>query len=112
MSTGFDQHYRTSSSSPGDIRRHYADISKATRPIGFEPKVGLREGVQRYVDWLRRSEFDPSEMLGARKAAELGVNVQDTEKIKDFWDSRASTTVCPSRRSLIAISGSAGWKSK
>lgn len=52
---------------PGDVRRHYAEISKARRVLGFEPRVDLREGVQRYVDWLRRSEFDPREMLAQEK---------------------------------------------
>lgn len=52
---------------PGDVRRHYADISKARRLLGFEPKVSLQEGIIRYVDWLRRSEFDPREMLAQEK---------------------------------------------
>ena len=28
---------------PGDIRRSWADIEKARRLLGFEPKVGLRK---------------------------------------------------------------------
>lgn len=52
---------------PGDVRRHYADISKARRLLGFEPKVSLREGIRRYVDWLRRSELNPREMLAQEK---------------------------------------------
>jgi UDP-glucose 4-epimerase len=52
---------------PGDVRRHFADISKAKRVLGFEPRVEIREGVKRYVDWLRRSEFDPRELLSKEK---------------------------------------------
>ncbi len=52
---------------PGDVMRHYADISKAQRVLGFEPKIEIREGVKRYVDWLMRSEFDPREMLSKEK---------------------------------------------
>lgn len=48
---------------PGDVRRHWADISKARRVLGFEPRIGLGEGVRRYVDWLLRSECDPRAML-------------------------------------------------
>jgi UDP-glucose 4-epimerase len=48
---------------PGDVQRHFADISKARRVLGFEPHINIREGVKRYVDWLARSEFDPREML-------------------------------------------------
>lgn len=52
---------------PGDVMRHYADISKAKRILGFEPKVEIRDGVRRYVEWLMRSEFDPREMLSREK---------------------------------------------
>ena len=30
----------------GDIRRSYADVSKAGRLLGFKPQVGLREGLR------------------------------------------------------------------
>jgi UDP-N-acetylglucosamine/UDP-N-acetylgalactosamine 4-epimerase len=30
----------------GDIKDSYADISKAKRLLGFEPKVSLREGLK------------------------------------------------------------------
>jgi UDP-glucose 4-epimerase len=52
---------------PGDVMRHFADISKARRVLGFEPRVEIHDGVKRYVDWLMRSEFDPREMLGKEK---------------------------------------------
>jgi UDP-glucose 4-epimerase len=52
---------------PGDVRRHYADISKARQVLGFAPQVEIRHGVQRYVDWLMRSEIDPREMLSREK---------------------------------------------
>ena len=31
---------------PGDIRRSWADISKARKLLGYEPKVGLEEGIR------------------------------------------------------------------
>ena len=34
------------------IRRE-ADISKAKSVLGFQPTVGIREGVERTVDWFR-----------------------------------------------------------
>ena len=52
---------------PGDVLRHYADISKAQRVLGFEPRVEIHQGVKRYVDWLMRSEVDPREMLQKEK---------------------------------------------
>jgi len=38
---------------PQDVRRHWADISKAKRLIGFEPKVSLEEGLKRTVEWYK-----------------------------------------------------------
>jgi len=38
---------------PGDVRRHRADTSLARRALGFAPRVGLEEGLRRYVDWVR-----------------------------------------------------------
>jgi len=34
---------------PGD---YYSDISKARRLLGWEPEIGLREGLLRYYEWL------------------------------------------------------------
>jgi len=36
----------------GDIRHSFADISAATRDLGWEPKVGLSEGLRRTVEWF------------------------------------------------------------
>jgi UDP-glucose 4-epimerase len=35
----------------GDIRLIYADISKAKKTLGFHPKVSLKEGLGKLVDW-------------------------------------------------------------
>jgi UDP-glucuronate 4-epimerase len=31
----------------------YADVSKAKRLIGYEPKVKFEEGLRRLVEWMR-----------------------------------------------------------
>ena len=36
----------------GDVRRSWADVSEARRLLGFEPRVTLREGLQRAIDWF------------------------------------------------------------
>ena len=36
---------------PGDVRRLVADVSAARRAVGYAPRVGLREGLARTVDW-------------------------------------------------------------
>jgi len=36
---------------PGDIKHSYADISLARKTIGFTPKIGFREGLERTIRW-------------------------------------------------------------
>ena len=38
---------------PGDVKRTYADISRASAELGYEPKTNLDEGLERFVQWLR-----------------------------------------------------------
>jgi len=38
---------------PGDVTHHLADPSLAREVLGFEARVGIREGLERYVEWLR-----------------------------------------------------------
>ena len=40
-------------SRPGDVRDSLADISKAKAILGYEPTVGLEEGLRRTVEWYR-----------------------------------------------------------
>jgi UDP-glucose 4-epimerase len=37
----------------GDVRHSLADISKAKALLGYEPIVGLEEGLRRTVEWYR-----------------------------------------------------------
>jgi len=37
---------------PGDVPITYAEITKARRLIGYDPKVGIEEGVGRFVQWF------------------------------------------------------------
>jgi len=43
---------------PGDVRRHYADISKARQVLNFEPEIGIAQGIQHYIDWVRDQDWD------------------------------------------------------
>jgi UDP-glucuronate 4-epimerase len=38
---------------PGDVPATYADISRARDVLGWEPRVGLNEGLSRFCTWLR-----------------------------------------------------------
>jgi len=40
---------------PGDVPRTAADISKARRLLGYEPKVSFVEGIRRTAKWYRES---------------------------------------------------------
>ena len=35
----------------------YADISKARRLLGYDPKVNVREGLTRFVNWMRQEKL-------------------------------------------------------
>lgn len=43
---------------PGDVRRHYADISRARQVLNFEPEIGIAQGIQHYIDWVRDQDWD------------------------------------------------------
>ena len=38
---------------PGDTTMSFADISKAKRMLGYEPKTTIKDGVPRFVEWYR-----------------------------------------------------------
>jgi UDP-glucuronate 4-epimerase len=38
---------------PGDVPITYADIAKAKKLLGYSPKVGLKEGIDRFATWYR-----------------------------------------------------------
>lgn len=40
---------------PGDVPRTAADVSKAQRLLGYEPKVSFEEGIRRTAEWYRES---------------------------------------------------------
>jgi nucleoside-diphosphate-sugar epimerase len=39
---------------PKDIKRGYADITKAQRILGYEPKISLKEGLTNLVNWYKK----------------------------------------------------------
>jgi UDP-glucuronate 4-epimerase len=50
---GKKAHLRQLPPQPGDVPVTYADISKAKRMLGYNPRVNIEEGIQRFVDWFR-----------------------------------------------------------
>lgn len=41
---------------PGDVERTFADVELAQRELGFSPRTELRDGLKRFVAWLRSEE--------------------------------------------------------
>ena len=46
-----DATYDPANTIPGEISRQYVDIAKIRRVCGWEPRVGLEEGLRRTYDW-------------------------------------------------------------
>ncbi|MER3428218.1 MAG: LPS biosynthesis protein WbpP [Pyrinomonas sp.] len=42
---------------PGDVRHSLADITRARQLLGYEPTVGLEEGLRRTIEWWKRSRY-------------------------------------------------------
>jgi UDP-glucuronate 4-epimerase len=38
---------------PGDVSLTYADITKAKQRLGYQPKVNMKEGIKRFVEWYQ-----------------------------------------------------------
>ncbi|MFL6230813.1 MAG: SDR family oxidoreductase [Pyrinomonadaceae bacterium] len=41
----------------GDVRHSLADITRARELLGYAPRVGLEEGLQKTLDWWKQSRF-------------------------------------------------------
>ncbi|HJR08355.1 MAG TPA: SDR family oxidoreductase [Pyrinomonadaceae bacterium] len=41
----------------GDVKHSLADITRARELLGYEPQVGLEEGLQLTIDWWKQSRF-------------------------------------------------------
>jgi UDP-glucuronate 4-epimerase len=41
---------------PGDVSITYADIEKAKTKLGYHPKVGMEEGIKRFVEWFKENK--------------------------------------------------------
>lgn len=41
---------------PGDVPQTFADISKARRLLGYDPKTQIEEGIRRFVEWFKSDQ--------------------------------------------------------
>ncbi len=64
--TGISPKTRRLPPEPGDVPLTCADISRARREIGYDPKVPVEEGIRRFVQWYRSSAVQPAAKGGKR----------------------------------------------
>lgn len=43
---------------PGDVERTYADISKAQKLIGYNPQTSFEDGIKKFIDWYKESNYE------------------------------------------------------
>jgi nucleoside-diphosphate-sugar epimerase len=48
---------------PADVSANQADVSKARRLLGWQPRVGLEDGIARLVDWYHAERSWAREMV-------------------------------------------------
>ena len=41
------------SEQPGDVRQTCADVSRAQQLLGYEPRISIQQGIERFVAWYR-----------------------------------------------------------
>lgn len=51
---GYQGAYENAPTYPGSVSRRCPDISKAHTQLGYQPKVGWKEGVQQTMDWYNQ----------------------------------------------------------
>ena len=39
---------------PGDVQRTFANVDKARRLLGYDPRTPMEEGIRRFVEWFRQ----------------------------------------------------------
>ena len=39
---------------PGDVDRTYADISKAQKLLGYNPKTTFKKGIENFAEWYKK----------------------------------------------------------
>ena len=42
---------------PGDVNITYADINKAQKLLGYDPKTSFKEGLTKFVEWYRQERM-------------------------------------------------------
>jgi nucleoside-diphosphate-sugar epimerase len=54
---GKEMNVRVEEKQPGDVNMTYADISKAKRLLGYQPKIGIEEGLKNFIEWFKNNRL-------------------------------------------------------
>ena len=57
---------------PGDVNVTFADVRKAGRLLGYQPRTPIEQGIPRFVSWLREYQLSVSERWGGGLPAPSG----------------------------------------
>lgn len=52
---------------PGDVDRHFADISKAKRLLNFSPTLDIDRGIEQYIQWVKTQNPDLASWVAQEK---------------------------------------------
>jgi len=47
---------------PGDVPQTFADITKARRLLGYNPQTQIEAGIEKFVEWFRKSAALPPDV--------------------------------------------------
>lgn len=50
---------------PGDVRRHFANVSFLEKATGFKPKIQIEEGLDLFLDWFRTEMQKEPELVSS-----------------------------------------------
>lgn len=48
---------------PGSVKRRLPDVSKIKRDVGWEAKIGLKEGLRRTIEWYKEHPNPPTDKM-------------------------------------------------
>lgn len=50
---------------PGDVRRHYADVSMLKSTTGFQPGTNIENGLDKFIEWFKQEFKKQPELIGS-----------------------------------------------
>jgi UDP-glucuronate 4-epimerase len=69
---------------PGDVQATWADISKAKRDLGYNPRTNVIEGIKKYIEWYKSYYAEPERIPNLKKtflitggAGFIGINLTE-----------------------------------